>query len=114
MENNCAICLDGTNNSNYNEKIINSKDYVLRERCDSYRFSCECNISIHPKCITSWLKKNNKCPICLVSAEKQVGCVSDACLNSFIIIIGYMLILHGIFFVFFYNDDSDAYIGHIV
>lgn len=106
MEKYCAICLDTSNNNNYNEKIINSKDFVLRSRCDATRFNCECNIMVHRSCITSWVIQKNKCPICLMQVNVSRGYISDSCLTSSLTIIGYLFITYGVF-ILLYLDNAD-------
>lgn len=106
MEKNCAICLDGSHNGNYNEKIINSKDFILRTQCEAYYFTCDCNISVHRSCVTDWVIQKKKCPICLLQVYKHEGCISISCLNTSIMLIGYLLISYGVFLLLFVDTSE--------
>lgn len=60
----CMICLNGLlkdEESKENEKL-EKKDNLEKEEITK----CECGHKFHKRCITGWMKKDEKCPICEV------------------------------------------------
>jgi len=58
----CLVCLEFEIDNGM--KSISLNDYL-------YNKSCNCNAWIHESCLTSWLKKNNKCPICRIQIMEK-------------------------------------------
>ena len=55
----CIICLDDLN-GNF-DSIMTFRDIIVQSNKNTY---CSCNCYCHDGCMTTWIEKNNSCPIC--------------------------------------------------
>lgn len=63
MQKECCICFNCELESQ--EKIINLN------KNDTYNMKCDCNPTIHNKCLETWFMTKNECPICHIKIEKK-------------------------------------------
>jgi hypothetical protein len=53
------------------ERQFKEKDNLLDKKEDHFIAKLECGHSFHSKCISEWMVKNNKCPICREKIDKE-------------------------------------------
>lgn len=59
----CFICFENKNEENQEPLNLKTQIYYLK--------NCNCNGSVHKKCLDIWYDKNQKCPICREFIDKN-------------------------------------------